>query len=407
MNFNNLALQLSFASLVVLSFATFTSLSISAGAHIFVLIPGIYFFIKHFKEKRQLPWSAKVLFLLFVTVVASVLFNADIIDRPIKNILKGKYFLFALFFLVSFKELFKNYLTEKKIKVLLWLFLVATSLASLSGIIALYTGFNPIKFKEACHATRACGVYGMYMTYGYGISLFMVLLSGAMLYKDKFLKYVPMWLLSSAFIINLAGLYLSYARGGWLGYLAALPFFFIKKNLKVFAGVIIGGVLLLGGTMLASQSVRDMFFKRSQSNQTRIYFFQTAYEAFKMKPVLGWGFRNYEPNSKKIKEMRNIPEASLGGHAHNNMLEHLASTGLLGFLLVGFFHIFWFLEMWRREDWIGDMILPFVVSFSVSGLFQYTFGDGENLFLITAIYALSLIPPAKGESFVERSQDTV
>ena len=122
---------------------------------------------------------------------------------------------------------------------------------------------------------------------------------------------------------------------------------------------------------------------------------------------MGWGFRNFEPNTVKIKEKYNIANTTYGGHAHNNLLEHLASTGIIGFVLVGFFHLFWLLEMWRRDDWIGDMILPFVVSFTVAGLFQYTFGDGENLFLITAIYALSLIPPAKGESFVQRSPDTV
>ncbi|TNF30470.1 MAG: O-antigen ligase family protein [Deltaproteobacteria bacterium] len=407
MNFNNLALHLSFASLVILAFATFTSLSISAGAHIFIVVPGIYFFFKHFKQKRQLPWSAKVLFLLFVTVIASVLVNTAIIEHPVRNILKGKYFLFALFFLVSFKEVFKNYMNEKRIRILLWLFLIATTLASLSGIIGLYTGFNPIKFKAACHPTRACGVYGMYMTYGYGISLFMVLLSGALLYRDKFQNYVPTWLLGAAFVINLAGLHLSYARGGLLGFLVALPFFFIKKNIKLFFGVMIAGVLVLGGTMLASESVRDMFFKRGHSNDQRLAFYEAAYRAWSEKPILGWGFRNFEPNTVKIKEKYNIAHTTYGGHAHNNLLEHLASTGIIGFVLVGFFHLFWLLEMWQRDDWIGDMILPFVVSFTVAGLFQYTFGDGENLFLITAIYALSLIPPAKGESFVQRSPDTV
>jgi len=407
MNFNNLALHLSFASLIILSLATFTSLSLSAGAHIFALIPGVYFFVKHFKEKRQLPWSAKALFLLFLVVIASVLFNADIIDRPHKNILKGKYFLFALFFLVSFRELFKSYLTEKRIKILLWLFLISTTLASLSGIIGLYSGFNPLKFKNACHPTRACGVYGMYMTYGYGISLFMVLMTGALIYRDKFLKYVPAWLLGVAFVVNLAGLFLSYARGGWLGFLAAVPFFFIKKNLKAFIGVCVAGILVVVISIAASQTVRNMFFNRGHSNDQRMAFYEAAYKAWTEKPVLGWGFRNFEPNTVKIKQKYNIGHTTYGGHAHNNLLEHLASTGLLGFLLVGFFHLFWLLEMWRRNDWIGDMILPFVVSFSVAGMFQYTFGDGENLFLITAIYALSLIPPAKGESFVERSPDSV
>lgn len=295
----------------------------------------------------------------------------------------------------------------KKIKILLWLFLIATTLASLSGLIGLFHGFNPLKMKEACHATRACGVYGMYMTYGYGISLFMVLLTGVLFFKKNFEKYIPDWLLYTAFAINLLGLFFSYARGGWLGYLVAIPFFFIKKKMKMFLGVVGAGVLILGLTIATSSQVREMFLERGASNQARIYFYQAAYKAFQLKPLLGWGYRNFEPNSKAIKKKFDIPEPNHGGHAHNNLMEHLASTGFLGFLLFGFFQLFWLIEMWRRDDWVGDLVLPFVISFCVSGLFQYTFGDGENLFLITGVYALSLIPPGQGEKNAERSSDSI
>ena len=75
-----------------------------------------------------------------------------------------------------------------KIKFLIWAFLASTTIATVSGLIGLYTGFNPLKFKNACHPTRACGLYGMYMTYGYGINFFMVIVTGFLFYKNKCFK---------------------------------------------------------------------------------------------------------------------------------------------------------------------------------------------------------------------------
>ena len=88
-------------------------------------------------------------------IVLSVLFNLDIVERPHKNIIRGKYFLIGFMSIFAFRETFKNYLDEKKIKIVIKLFLVASAVATISGIIGLYTGFNPLKFKPACHPTRA------------------------------------------------------------------------------------------------------------------------------------------------------------------------------------------------------------------------------------------------------------
>ena len=60
-------------------------------------------------------------------------------------------------------------------------------------------------------------------------------------------------------------------------------------------------------------------------------------------------------------------------------MEYLASTGLLGFMVLFLFHIFWFLETFKRNDLVSNITNPFVIAFFVSGQSQYTFGDGENL----------------------------
>ncbi|MDD0852502.1 O-antigen ligase family protein [Halobacteriovorax sp. GB3] len=379
--------RLTYASLFVLAAGIFTSVSFSALSHIFIIIPGFYFAIKFYKEKPfKLPRSFWFLGAMCIAIVASVLMNTDSIERPFKNISKIKYFLLPMLGVFAYFYTFKNWMTAKREKVLFNTFLLATTVATISGIIGLYSGFNPIKMKDACHATRACGLYGMYMTYGYGISLFMVLMTGIVLYKDRFTKYINVNLIYLVWAINFIGLILSYARGAWIGFLVALPFFFFKKNRKIFISVI-AGVVLVSGLSFLSPKVREMFFKREGSNTQRIAFYKAAVAAFSEKPVFGFGYRNFEPNVIEIKKRHNIEWPNVDGHAHNNYLEHLASTGSVGVVVMLLFLSFWLFEAYLTSV----LIFPFVISFLTSGMVQYTFGDGENLFLIMGLWALGVV----------------
>lgn len=392
MNFYQVNQKLAYFSLLVLAAGIFTSVSLSAVSHILVVLPGLYFLFRHLKERKfALSKSAWALVVLIAIIFLSVFTNLNIVPHPLKNIFKSKYFIIGILSFFAFTEIFTNYLDDKKKKLLLNLFVIATTVATLSGLIALYTGFNPLKFKEACHPRRACGLYGMYMTYGYGISLFCVLLTGMLIYRDKVKQWISPRLLTFALVINLAGLFFSYCRGGWIGYGAALPFFFLRGNKKFFFSLIFSLVMLFGLVFSFNQKVRDTFLNRNESNMRRIQFFTAALYAFKERPLFGWGYKNFEPNVKDLKTKYGIKNAHMAGHAHNNFLEHLAATGIFGFLAICFFSFLWAIEMYYRKDIWGKLVFPFVVSFIISGMFQYTFGDGENLFLIMAIYPLSQI----------------
>ncbi len=379
-----LSYQLTFLGLCVLALGVFTSVSFSAISHILLVVPGVYFCLRNFKEREFSP-RPSFYALMGMTVICwfSVISNWSEIERPMSHIFKTKYFIIALMSSVSFYYLKKNWLNEKRTKIILNLFLVATTLATLSGLIGLWGGFNPLKFKGPCHPTRACGLYGMYMTYGYGISLFMVLITGLVVFRKRFEKFITPWLLYSAFIVNLVGLVFSFARGGWLGFLLGVPFLFVKGHTKNFLIGIVAVLFIAGGAFVGSEKVRDIFTKRQGSNEQRIAFFETAYAAFKEKPLLGFGYRNFEANSRAIKVRHDIGHQYFAGHAHNNALEHLASTGALGFLAFIIFCLLWLKEAYREP-----IVFSFVMSFLISGLFQYTFGDGENLFLIMGIFSL-------------------
>lgn len=381
--FEKICHQLTFASLFVLAAGVFTSVSFSALSHIFMVVPGLYFLYKNIKEKDFKPKNSFwALLALIIVCWLSVISNWEIMDRPFKQIFRTKYYIIGLLSTFAFYYTKRDYLTEKKKAFLFKLFIVATSIATISGLIGLWSGFNPLKFKDACHPTRACGLYGMYMTYGYGISWFTVLLTGLALQRKRFSGYAPAWLIWSGLLINLSGTIFSYARGGWLGLFLAVPFLFFKDYKKQFLSLMVGGLILLGGLIAFSPKVQNVFLNRTSSNLERIAFYKTAVKVFQEKPLLGIGFKNFEPNVVEYKKKYNIDYAHKAGHAHSNYFEHLASTGALGlicFLLFCFF--------WLKESYKEPILFSFVISFLITGLFQYTFGDGENVFFLMGIFS--------------------
>ena len=158
------------------------------------------------------------------------------------NLKKLKYLIIGLISVPTFRyflSLANEEVSQKRIKILLNTFIIATTLASLSGLIALMSGFNPLKFKTACHATRACGMYGMYMTYSYGIALVLTILSGFILKRQLIQKILSIKILIPCFLINLIGFALSYARGAYIGYFGSIPFFFFKKDKKRFFTIVL------------------------------------------------------------------------------------------------------------------------------------------------------------------------
>ncbi|MEE3078568.1 MAG: O-antigen ligase family protein [Bdellovibrionota bacterium] len=380
--------KVTIAALFVLSLGIFSSVSFSAVSHVLMFISGLYFTILAVKENNlKFGPSFYALVMVVISIVLSVVFNLDIIDKPLKNIFKSKYFIIPLLGVSSFYYLVKSYSSEKLNKYyknLILLFIGITSLATISGLIALYTGFNPVKLKGACHESRACGLYGMYMTYGYGISFFMTLNLGAILFKNKFKHLVNPNILYLSFLINFLGLYFSFERGAWLGFFGSIPFFFFFKSKKTFLLLILAGLIGSAATFTLSEKVRGIFTNRSESNDQRIAFYQTAIVAFKESPLFGIGYRNFEPNVKKIKQENNIKYPEFGGHAHNNFLEHLASTGSFGVIALILFCL-----LWLYEAKSFPIVFAFIFNFLLSGQVQYTFGDGENLFLIMTVWLIT------------------
>jgi O-antigen ligase len=392
--------KLIYASLLFLAAFLFTSISLSAAHHILLIVPGFYLLYKSIKNKSlNFSTSAYLLIAIIIWSAISVFANWSNINNPVHNIVKLKYLIIGIVSIPAFRYFFETYADNKKVKILVNTIIISTTLASLSGLIAYKFGYNPLKMKPACHPTRTCGMYGMYMTYGYGIGLFLSLLTGMLFYFKDLKNLVSKKLLIGSLLINLLSFALSFARGAYIGYFLSLPFYFYRKNKKLFISIVIA--VSVSGVLAIKfiPKVNSLVFERGRIASVMIRFsqYKAAWIAGKENPLFGLGYKNFEANSDLIKKKHNVEYSHFRGHGHSNFFEHLGSTGFVGLIFLILFHLFWIKETYTRNDIIGLITFPFVIHFTFSGQFQYTFGDGENLFLIMAIYAISQLPRIQTE----------
>ncbi|MBC7429407.1 MAG: O-antigen ligase family protein, partial [Bacteriovorax sp.] len=287
---------------------------------------------------------------------------------------------------------FTNHFDAKKISRLLYVFCVATTFATLVGVISRYWEFNPVTWR-VISPIRNAGLFGMVMNYAHNLSFFLIIITGMIIYRSRIKEYINLNFLYVVFVINLIGLYLTYTRGAWLAYLVAVPFFLFKSNKKKF-GTFIVVATLLGGILfnLAGENV-----VRPGSEKERISQWQAAFAAFKERPVLGYGYLNFEQHSSDLKQRYDLPEKQFAGHAHSNLFEMLGSTGLLGFISFMVWLLFWFKETFDDSGTIAYISLPFILVFFVGGLTQSTISLGINLFFIIGGYSVQKAASLKND----------
>ncbi|MBM4303835.1 MAG: O-antigen ligase family protein [Deltaproteobacteria bacterium] len=375
-------------SLFVLAVGLLSSISLMSVFH-FSMIPAILFYSRSYSWKK-FPKSGWALLSLCVILILSVWVNHDIISRPLKNILKVKYYLIGALSIVPFSYYFQKHLNleqrNRVLKRLLWILLISASLATLSGLIGYFFGFNPLLGVEVSHA-RNGGLFGMVMTYGHSMAWLTLFVIGLSFQSEKVKNFISLkWLVffSSIFLI---GLFTSHVRGAWIAFFAGC--FWINKRLTLFLILL----CILGAGLL---SLKDPRFLNNQilrvsSNEERLGCWLAAIKAVQEKPLLGYGYLNFEPNSRAIKERYHLPYPEFSGHAHNDLLEVLATSGLLGGACFLLWIFLWFQELLRRKDLSTQWAVPILVGFLASGLTQVTFNDGENTFFLMLVYALSIV----------------
>jgi O-antigen ligase len=389
-------LHLTGAALVVLSLSLYTSISIMAGSHILMFIPvlvGSFLFIKNYGFS-DIPNSFYCLSLMVVFMLVSIFVNHETITNPVKTAGKLKYFFFGAFSIFPFFFWLKNRPSEKFLTWTLNIFLFTVVIAHLAGFQGMWTGYNWLKMKDAS-VDRASGLFGQIMTYGYETSWLLVLLLGTSIRGVRWRPYINKSLWVLACLTSGLGLFLSYCRGALLATLMIAPvylFFFHRDKFKygvslsvLVLGVMVG-VALKGGSMKS----RYLLSAAHDSNKIRLAQWETALLIASERPLWGIGFREFSERSTEFKEKYQIGFKEFESHVHNNYLEILANSGVFAFLCFLGWIVLWVKELLSSGPKQFKLIALLVASFSISGFFQSTIIDGENMFFLMNLYALSM-----------------
>jgi O-antigen ligase len=154
-----------------------------------------------------------------------------------------------------------------------------------------------------------------------------------------------------------AGLYLSFSRGAWLGTAAALGAIIVFAPRRLWMGLTLGAIALLGlvtlsgagllpsainerladaGTLFDIRDVRGVAINDANyALIERQAHWQAALNMLSEHPWTGVGFSNYQPLYEQYR-LLNWPMPL--GHAHNIYLNVAAETGLIG---LGLYLLLW------------------------------------------------------------------
>jgi O-antigen ligase len=377
-------IRLTHAALFFLAAGILTSVTILSGYQVLFVVPLFYYSYKAVQNKDfSIPKSAWWLLAFFVVAFIGLLVNFDLIPKPSKNFGRLKYYLYGLGGIFVFRVWLKE-ATDKTKKIIVNTFLISIIAA---GVLAGWQFANgdlrPKGFTDT-------------MRYGYGSAMLLLTLLSAILHREKLKSWFDHRIGIAAFVIGVFGMYITYTRGGLLGFLCGLPFVFYFYRPKW--GLTMGGaallvVMTLGGFYLFGSSTsgsRFLINKNNNSDQIRRSQWQAAIIAVKERPVLGWGLSNFHSQLKRIKETYDLDKKEYNdAHSHNLFLEVASGTGLIGlFLFLGWL-ITWALECFRAGGLTRAMVIPFGVAFVVGSQFEVTF-DANNASMIFFLYAISV-----------------
>lgn len=152
-------------------------------------------------------------------------------------------------------------------------------------------------------------------------------------------------------VLILLGIWWTDSRGGMMGLglgllITGAYHLFSRKKGNFKRPVIISTIAMIVGCMLIL-ALTAIVFPRDSSDTGRICIYKSSVQMFIDHPVSGIGYHNY------TKEYVNYiqPEMPIKGvipHAHNDFLQFLATTGLVGAMGFTVFSIVFFLTLIKR-----------------------------------------------------------
>ena len=169
---------------------------------------------------------------------------------------------------------------------------------------------------------------------------------------------------AAAAALMVGTIFLSGSRGGMLAIVAELVILAVllvkeKRNLRtaalvgVFLMTVVGFILWIGGDAVVKRWASVGESHSEISSDVRLNIDRDAFRMFRKKPVLGWGLGTFPV---VYPQFRTFYTNSFVNEAHNDYLQLLAETGLLGFgTMLWFLLTLYSRAIKKIGNWVGDL----------------------------------------------------
>ena len=168
-----------------------------------------------------------------------------------------------------------------------------------------------------------------------------------------------------AIVVLLAGIAYSFSRSSFLGAIAVLILFAVRRRIRGLVGlaiVIVGVLPLIPAAVSARLSTISGGVTLDPSSAVRLDLWKSAIRMFSAHPVFGVGYLHFATQLPVYYAATGTYNVSLVNfsdldYAHNFYLSIPAETGLIGVFLVGALIVIAWRIMWsamRSRDWIGE-----------------------------------------------------
>lgn len=376
-------------SLIFLCLGFLSSPTLVSLFHIVILIP-IFICFKRLKPEIQIPKSSWILILLFIWGFVATMANLGDLIKPAKAFQELKFYLYGvgvIFPLIYYFDRATTFEVRRLAKITAFIIL----LAFINGAIKSYFKFDIVKWTYNPDFHIRTGGFSHYMRYGYASAFLFLIGINAYLNKEYLKNLMSSRLIKIAILICLFAVGTSQTRGGLLALLVSVPFVLLRYKPKLGKALYAIGFAFLALIIFATvtKTFKTRYLNVFQaSNKVRMSQFQSALYAMKDSPIVGLGANQLSYNVPKIKEKYDLYRKDYTGHAHNIFLEHGASFGVLGILLLAIFFAIWFFEMLTIGDAFGWAMASYILAFLVAGQVENLF-DNTNSHLMFFLYSLS------------------
>lgn len=199
----------------------------------------------------------------------------------------------------------------------------------------------------------------------------------------------------------LISLFLTQSRNVYLGILISLLIYGIFINWRFLVSYILFlCILWIVIPNPAKERVRSIFDLNHPSNKSRVVMWEVGMRIYMDYPLLGVG----DNEITKVYTAYKIPEShGEGSHFHSNPVMVLVTTGTTGaifYVLLWMFIFIYLINEYRKSKNTFDKdvligIIIAMISFHISGIFEWNFGDWEVAtllyYLISLIFTLKII----------------